>query len=651
MKTNVKKSWAVFVLFAVLAFGSIMSANLFQTNFGSVEVNPVEIQVKNTGIITGKLYRPKTATSENPSAAVLLMHGYQNDRETSGAFAIELARRGIVALSIDEYGHGYTTIPMKERGATNIKFPRLGKKTGGPYRYKIMMNFSNLDFFYKEYSDGLKDTSMGGRVAYKVLSDMDFVDSNRIGITGHSMGTWSSWSVAASFPNHKAIVLQCGELYEEKYYDAENIKFNNILLLQAKYDEFNYFRDYKNVVSGLENTELRYKIFAKQDGPIQWNTTYGSFKDGSARRMELLNTNHRLTTHYPQAFTVTMDWFVNALNVKTSIKETSHIYLLKEILVLLAMFFALATMLPLLTILINTKFFNECAREVSQNEVTRLKGKKWWKVAIISILISGITFPFLTQLGHGLFPFPENIFRMTVGNGIIMWLSFLMIVNLCMILYWYKKGQGKKLAVNLYDLGLATKNVPAGTKNTVKTSVIAKSVLLAFILCSVVYIMVLICDQLFMLDFRFIWPFFKPYYNAPRFAQFWIYLPFYFAFFFVSGGVKLFGQLRLKEEDSPAKTQLKWWLLACVLMLGGMFMSVLIEYIPFFAGLGPGADLLFGSTFGGPFMSYLILGIPQFALIFFLSVYAFRKTGYVYVGSTIMAIIASWMVTSGSAML
>lgn len=34
-------------------------------------------------------------------------NGYQNDRETNAACAIELARRDVAALSLDEYGHGF----------------------------------------------------------------------------------------------------------------------------------------------------------------------------------------------------------------------------------------------------------------------------------------------------------------------------------------------------------------------------------------------------------------------------------------------------------------------------------------------------------------------------------------------------------------
>jgi hypothetical protein len=85
-------------------------------------------------------------------------------------------------------------------------------------------------------------------------------------------------------------------------------------------------------------------------------------------------------------------------------------------------------------------------------------------------------------------------------------------------------------------------------------------------------------------------------------------------------------------------------------MLGGVFIIVLIEYIPFFLGMGPGVDLLFSSLFGGPFMSVMILLIPQFALFFFLSTWLYRRSGRVWLGSFIVAILASWVLAGGSAM-
>ena len=69
---------------------------------------------------------------------------------------MELARRGYVALCIDEYGHGSTDIGMIERGYVNHKvtttygYDEDGTtyvQIGGVTRYKVMMNFSNL--YYK----------------------------------------------------------------------------------------------------------------------------------------------------------------------------------------------------------------------------------------------------------------------------------------------------------------------------------------------------------------------------------------------------------------------------------------------------------------------------------------------------------------------
>jgi hypothetical protein len=136
----------------------------------------------------------------------------------------------------------------------------------------------------------------------------------------------------------------------------------------------------------------------------------------------------------------------------------------------------------------------------------------------------------------------------------------------------------------------------------------------------------------------------------PRLGQFFVYLLFYAAFFTVNAGVKLYGQLRLPEKKTAAGTQLAWWGYSVFIMLGGVFLIVLIEYIPFFLGMCPGADLLFSPLFGGPFMSVMILLIPQFAIFFFLSTWLYRKTGYVYVGSFIVAILASWVLAGGSAM-
>ena len=93
-----------------------------------------------------------------------------------------------------------------------------------------------------------------------------------------------------------------------------------------------------------------------------------------------------------------------------------------------------------------------------------------------------------------------------------------------------------------------------------------------------------------------------------------------------------------------------WWRSA-LLMIGGVLLIVLIEYVPFFMGIGPGADLLFGSTFGGPFMSILIVFVPQVLVFSLLGTYIYRRTGNVYTGALTIAAMAAWIITGGSAIL
>ncbi|MDR0399919.1 MAG: hypothetical protein LBH51_03145 [Treponema sp.] len=643
------KPLAAFLTCTILVFAFLGIAALAQSGFGAVTVRSGTLEGEEPGYSLGyKIFIPRGADAEHPVPAVLIMHGYQNDRETSAAYGIELARRGIAALSLDLYGHGYTVPGMRERGWAEHSLKNPGGSVGGPGRFRIFMTFSNLDFFKETYSAGLKDSSMGGKAGYRFLQSLPFVDGSRLGITGHSMGTWASWSVAAAFPGHRAVVLQCGEIPAEEYYDAGRYRFHNVMLIQARWDEFDYFRDFQKNVMGLEKTPLRYRDFMGQDSPVEWNRTYGSFAGGSGRRMELIQTNHRLTTHDGRALTAAMYWFTQALEVRPGIADTDHVFMIKEAAVLAAMLAALGAMLPLFLLLARIPFFSSLRQPRPgtggiPDPAGGVPGGSRTRGVLIAVLVSGFTFPFLGQLGHGLLPVPEHVFRMTIGTGFITWLSFLMLVSLFMLVYWYKKGEGRRLGFTLYDLGLGSLREP----RRFDWAAAGKSFLAALILTGMMYLLTVLGSGLFQLDFRFIWPFFKTF-SPARFLQFLVYLPFYGAFFTVNAGARLYGQLRLPEK--AGRGLLLSWGYSVLVMLGGVFLIALIEYIPFFLGMGPGVDLLFSSLFGGPFMSVMILLIPQFALFFFISTWLYRKSGRIWLGSFVVAILASWILAGGSAM-
>ena len=640
------KYWLLLIVMLVLASFMMYSADNIQKDYGKIEIVESRINV-GSDYLTYKLYKPISATSTNKAPAVLLLHGYQNDHETCAAYGIELARRGAVVLCLDEYGHGHTSLGLINRGYVNhkvsVNYGNDSQTDGtfsdisGATRYKVLMNFSNLSFFDDKYtkdSDGNKisDSSCGGSIAYDYLSKLDYVDNTRMALSGHSMGTWSSWSVAADYSGSniepKAIVLQCGELFRNSVYD-NNIHFNNVLLLQAKYDEFSYFRDYQlNVTDDLLKQPLRYEFLNCSSDQAKWNTTYGNFNDGSARRMELLYTNHRLTTHDINGLNVALNWFDQALSLPNKVNGLNALN--KEYLVLGAMLLVLFAMIPLMNILLNYYLFSDVVRK--QKEKPEHKNKKFVSV-LISILLSGLSFPFMSQLGHGLLPLPENIFKMTVGNGFIAWYGLLIIIMLISNLFIRIKNRKNDIKNDKF-------NLPA----------FIGSFILSVCLVGFVYIVNYIYYKVFNLDLRFIWPFFRPF-NLMRIGQFFVYLPIFIIFYMLNNRKVMKDMTADSYYQKGIFAFIKHWFYNFIVMAGGVLLVALIEYIPFFLGIGPGADVLFGSTFGGPFMSILILFIPQVLFFSIICTYCYRRTNSTYTGALVAAMLACWIVTGGSSFL
>jgi cephalosporin-C deacetylase-like acetyl esterase len=90
----------------VVLLGAVVVAWLVQRDLGSVEVTNLVYQNWNGIRVRAKLLRPEEATAQNPLPGAVYIHGYQNNRETSDAYCIEMARRGFVMLCIDAIGRG-----------------------------------------------------------------------------------------------------------------------------------------------------------------------------------------------------------------------------------------------------------------------------------------------------------------------------------------------------------------------------------------------------------------------------------------------------------------------------------------------------------------------------------------------------------------
>ena len=321
------------------------------------------------------------------------------------------------------------------------------------------------------------------------------------------------------------------------------------------------------------------------------------------------------------------------------------IAMIKEWLVLLAMLCAVAALLPAMELLLTIPFFEALVQPLPPKTGIKPKGA-WWRGVLITMLIAGFSYPFMTQLGHGLLPLPEGIFRMTVGNGFISWYLLLILVMLITTLIGTRGAKKKGTYDGYYGMGLGTAEQP----NRIGWKHLFRACLLVLCLLAILYIIVALCGLFHGLDLRFIWPFFKTFTWA-RFGQFFVYIP-VFALFFLLNNSKIMASMRTEATYQKGFKGFigSWWRNA-LMMVGGILIIVLIEYIPFFLGIGPGADVLFGSTFGGPFMSLMILFVPQVIVFSVLCTYMYRRTGSVWVGALTVASLAAWIVTGGSSML
>lgn len=153
MKTNAKFYVAVALVICLI---SSIGAAVFQSDFGSVKYHDLTIDAASGHKLDALLLVPETATEENPAPAIVVSHGWYNNREMQDLNYVEYARRGYVVIAISMYGHGDSEIIE-----------------------------ANTWWDDENNANGLYD-------AVKYVAELPYVDATRIGVTGHSNGARAS---------------------------------------------------------------------------------------------------------------------------------------------------------------------------------------------------------------------------------------------------------------------------------------------------------------------------------------------------------------------------------------------------------------------------------------------------------------------------
>ncbi len=99
--------FSLICLYSIFLIGSGLSRYL-ETDSGNILIHDITAESYEGFPYGARLFRPLQASSLNLRPAVLLITGNIGDRYTCDHIAMEFARRGFVALTIENFGHGST---------------------------------------------------------------------------------------------------------------------------------------------------------------------------------------------------------------------------------------------------------------------------------------------------------------------------------------------------------------------------------------------------------------------------------------------------------------------------------------------------------------------------------------------------------------
>jgi hypothetical protein len=309
----------------------------------------------------------------------------------------------------------------------------------------------------------------------------------------------------------------------------------------------------------------------------------------------------------------------------------------------LALLFSFISVIFLTQWLLTSRFFGEIKQPMPERIVNKKK-LNWWIFATVNTAIAAVFFGLFTHadIQWNFAKFAEPLQMGMINN----WLGFFLTTAAAaafLVGLWYLithlKNRG---SISPYDMGI-TYSEKSGQNAKAGLRMFGKTALLAIILFTWMYLLVSIFQIFFLTEFRIFWVFAKMF-TPQRFIQFLLYLPIFLPFFFVNGGVFLFGQIRQEEARSSSRTYAIWWVKIIFATLFGLIIFVLIQYIGVMINNYP-----MEGWWIAPIMPLqLFAAIPFYALLYFMMIFFYRKTGKIYLGSLFGAIITVWFLSVGS---
>ena len=567
-------------------------ASLIQNSGGRVSVQDIKIPTHNGQWVVADLYKPRSASRDNPAPLVVVIPGFQRSKEALANISIELSRSGIVVILIDPYAQGFSSASMSRIAAT----------TEGYGMFAVV-----------DYAAG--------------TSNLNYIDKDRIGATGHSAGGNAAIRGANYFgreaietgePSKLHSVFVSGYVLTLREDVLKDVR-SNVGVSYAFYDEGAYRNELKNGDMRIAPEALRavnsgFSSTAEHIEEVELGRYYGDRDDGTLRVVHNEMVLHPFQPYITEATANQIEYFERVFNLETGLSSYDQVWYWKELLGLIALVAALVAVVPMGRLLLEIPCFRPLVHPLPP-ALARPKGKGkllFWSMFVIGALIACFTYIPMAELSQKLFVAASTrqqtwFFPQRMNNAVMLWAVLNGSVGYLMFWLSYRFF-GKRNGVTPKFWGAGTNR-----RELLRTFMLALALFVFF------FLLLFTIYYFLHVDYRFLFMGVRTF-QPSLLVLLAMYVPFFFIFL-LSNSLRINGAMRFEGQ-----AEWKSMLLGGFANSLGLMLIVVVQYVTF---------AVTGTVYwtdGWLYVNLLFAVVPMMFVLPYFNRYFFRMTGRIYLG-------------------
>lgn len=437
-----------------------------ETNMGTTKVHEVKFVASSGVALAGSLYVPENATQETPAPGIVVCHGMYCDRVLMDAYYTELSHRGYVVLAYDMPSHGSSELVPNIRSAT-------------PSAYE----------------------------AVKFVSNLPYVDSEKVGITGHSLGG-SAVSTAVTLDNANgtnyvsaALINSTNPTYTS---DAKAAKWSDIYgsravgLIASQRDEMGFSSIGGSKTYIKSDYAQSFLHFGKDPAGLEYreNDTYYYEEVNGEQGMRVVYTDglylsHGLTTIDPTAVANCIQFFEDTLGAPNPVPANKQVWGIKKLASALGCVGLIMFLISFTTLMLFTPAFSSLRQdEIVQPRELKPADKKWFWTLLLACPTFSVLLYLPLMRNANARVYARQLWSQSDSFAMGLWtmVGALFMLGLMVFIYFM---DWKKQGVDLRERGIRLSWKQLG-----------KTVVLAVLSVFATYLVLFVARYFFHIDFR-----------------------------------------------------------------------------------------------------------------------------------------------------